>query len=451
MRLRRALMLPAIIPDLKTIDLERQRLTDELAQLKREKIRLGDPLREVGICNFYLAYHGRNDRALQEQLAQLYLQACPALGWQAPGVTERRPGTRIRLGICSTFLRNHTIGRYIEGVIDELDRSHFELTLLFPSTSADALHQHMVASADHAVRLPDELDAARRTIAEQALDILIYADIGMHPFTYFLAFARLAPLQLAFYGHPVTTGIASLDGYISHAGCEPEGAQAHYTERLLLLDKEANYSCYRRPDLPSPMKSRSGFGLPDKGVLYLCPQMPMKIHPDFDRLAAQILKRDTTGQLVLIAARPQWIAALQERLALSLGQDMERVHLLPKQEHGDYLSLLAAADLVLDTPHFSGGASSLDAFAVGTPIVTLEGEYMRGRQTAMLCRRAGVPELIADSADAYVDLALHLARNHDVRAQVRQRFAEGGKRLFNDSAMVNSFADLLQALVERTD
>ncbi len=40
-----------------------------------------------------------------------------------------------------------------------------------------------------------------------SLDILFYPDLGMTPLTYFLAFARLAPVQCVSWGHPVTTGI----------------------------------------------------------------------------------------------------------------------------------------------------------------------------------------------------------------------------------------------------
>ena len=96
-----------------------------------------------------------------------------------------------------------------------LSRAHFAVTLLrFPGPD-DALAHALAQSADRVVTLPRNLDLARRQIADQELDVLYYADIGMDPLTYFLAFARLAPVQCVTWGHPVTTGIPTIDYFLS--------------------------------------------------------------------------------------------------------------------------------------------------------------------------------------------------------------------------------------------
>jgi predicted O-linked N-acetylglucosamine transferase (SPINDLY family) len=66
---------------------------------------------------------------------------------------------------------------------------------------------------------------------------------------------------------------------------------------------------------------------------------------------------------------------------------------------------------MLDTMHWSGGNTSLDALSSGLPIVTLEGRFMRGRQSAAMLRTVGVEELIARDAQQYVDIALRVARD----------------------------------------
>ena len=126
----------------------------------------------------------------------------------------------------------------------------------------------------------------------------MYPDIGMEPFTYFLAFARLAPVQCVTWGHPLTTGLDTIDWFLSGESLETEEADAHYTERLVRLRGLPTY--YRKPQVAGPAKSRAELGLPESGSLYACPQTLFKFHPEFDRLLAAILQTDRRGHLAMI-------------------------------------------------------------------------------------------------------------------------------------------------------
>src|SRR5687768_6683157 len=111
-RIAKALALPHILESSAEIDQVRAQLADDIERLRGEGLRLSDPPAEVGITAFYLAYHGRNDRALQEGIAALHLEACPELAWTAPHCSETAPrGNRIRVGIVSAYLYEHSIGR----------------------------------------------------------------------------------------------------------------------------------------------------------------------------------------------------------------------------------------------------------------------------------------------------------------------------------------------------
>src|SRR5207237_3736353 len=136
------------------------------------------------------------------------------------------------------------------------------------------------ADCDRYVAVPEDLQAVRRAIEDARLDVLFFADIGMDALTYFLAFWRLAPLQLTTWGHSSTSGIDSIDGFVSAAALESNEAQEHYSEELLKLPAFYNPG-YRRPVMPAP-RSRGELGLPDDGPLYLCPQFLFKLHPLFD-------------------------------------------------------------------------------------------------------------------------------------------------------------------------
>ena len=76
---------------------------------------------------------------------------------------------------------------------------------------------------------------AREQIADSRLDLLVYTDVGAHPFLYFLSFARLAPIQALLVGHPCTSGVPAIDYFVSNVHQDHEDAQAHYSERLARL------------------------------------------------------------------------------------------------------------------------------------------------------------------------------------------------------------------------
>ena len=120
----------------------------------------------------------------------------------------------------------------------------------------------------------------------------------MSAFTYFLAFARLAPVQAVSWGHPDTTGLDTVDYFVSAVTIEPDEAETHYTERLVKLSR---LPCFYQPAVaPTTIKARADLGLPEEGVLNGCPQSLFKLHPDFDEILAEIVIGDITGHIILI-------------------------------------------------------------------------------------------------------------------------------------------------------
>jgi len=109
-----------------------------------------------------------------------------------------------------------------------------------------------------------------------------------------------------------------------------------------------------------------------------------------------------------------------------------RTRVLPRVSHDDYLRINLACDLMLDTLHWSGGNTTLDAIACGLPVVTLPGPYMRGRQSAAMLRLIGLPELVASDDARYVRIASDLAGDEPRRAAIRQAMREGSDAIFED-------------------
>ena len=98
---------------------------------------------------------------------------------------------------------------------------------------------------------------------------------------------------------------------------------------------------------------------------------------------------------------------------------------------------------MLDTLHWSGGNTSLDALLCGLPVVTLPGQFMRGRQSAAMLRLAGAPQLIAADRDDYRRIATRLVGDPAWRSELAAAIREGGAALFDTSAPSRAFAELL--------
>lgn len=450
-----ALMLPPIPASAEQLGHSRLRFEANLERLRAQHLQLPDPAEENANASFYLAYHNRNDRQVRQALARFYLEACPSLAFtaphcHAPGQTGKR---RLRVGFISRFLKNHTIGRLMQGIIERLARDRFE-AIVFQLGDGDGVTESIARAASRFVPLTGRLAELREQIAAQRLDIAFYPDIGMEPYSYFLAFARLAPVQCVTWGHPVTTGIPALDYFVSSELIEPPAAEAHYSERLVKL--QSLPVCYAKPELPSELPGRSQFGFPSEWTLYACPQSLFKFHPDFDAAIGAILRQDPRGRLVLVEGEIRnWSRLLRERLSLANPDVADRVVVLPRLSRIAFCNLLNAADAVLDTPWFGGGNSTLEALAVGAPVVTLPGPFMRGRIVAACYRKMGLGETIARACVAadltdYAEKAVRVAQNPTWRAQVRQEILARNQVLYDDTGAVEELESFFERAVAET-
>ena len=446
LEVRRALLLPPIPADEAEIASRRRGLAERLDTLAARPLAITDSYESVRRTAFYLAYHQQDDRALQEQIAQFHLKTCPALAWQAPHVAgwrERPLKGRLRVGFLSGQFRLLNIGRINRGLVEKLPREDIELILIRAPGARDEMSDAIDRAADRVIELPRNLARARETVAAEELDLLLYADIGMDALTYFLAFARLAPVQCVTWGHPVTTGIPAIDYFLSAHDWEPEDGDKHYSERLIRLAHPPTY--YYRP------KEAGGHLpiLPDDSTIYACLQTLFKLHPSFDALLAEILRRDPRGKVLLAdGARPSWSRQLRDRFERSIPDVAQRIHFIPKLLYADYLALAARADCLLDTTGFCGGSMSLEAFHLGRPVVTWPGRFMRGRVTYGFYRRMGILDTVADSAKRYVELAVRLANDRAWRESLHSRIEAASSVLFEDIDAPAELARFFRAAAE---
>jgi protein O-GlcNAc transferase len=460
--LGRNLALPMVYDDAQAVEAARSTYRDGLDALD-----LSLPLAVEGLTsaqvidglrwtNFFLAYQGQDDRALQADYAALVARAIDAGApqWHAPLTGRDIAGQRTRIGFASAFFHDGTVGRYFRSWITELERARFEVFVYHLWPGMDEVAEAIRLRAD-VFRTFGGSDARPSVVApairDDALDVLVYPELGMDVTSFALAALRLAPRQLAAWGHPVTTGHPTIDGFLSCEVMELPDAQAQYTEKLLLLPGLG--TSYRRPDVPADA-ARAAFGLPDDQVLLLCPQSLFKIHPDNDALLADLLAANPRAMLVFFAGRhpvitDQFMQRLQRCCAERGLAVRERTRVLPPLPHPDYLRVNLVCDAMVDTLHWSGGNTSLDALACGLPIVTLPGAHMRGRQSAGMLSLLGIPELIARDRADYLAIAARLVEDAGARRDLRSRIRARQGQLFNRTDAIERLQAIFWAEAER--
>jgi protein O-GlcNAc transferase len=437
-----ATALPVIYDSVADVQQRRERLLDGVQRIVDDGITI-DTESTLVPTNFFAAYQGENDRDLHANLGRIYRGVDRAAGRQVDK-SRKRP----RVGFISAYFRDHTIGRLNIGRLEKLDREKFEVVVLSVGRHQDPLAERFRRAADKYVEVPRDVAIARQLAADQQLDLLFFADVGMDALTYTLAFSRMAPVQAVTWGHPVTTGSPTIDYFLSGKHLEGPTGDSHYTERLVRVPNLATY--YYRPALTAAKKSRSDLGLSPDANVYICPQTLFKFHPAFDEQLGEILRRDPRGELALIEGRTaNWTRLLRERFARSMPDVVDRIKFLPALPNDDFLKLLAMADVMLDPPQFGGGNTSYEAFATGTPIVTWPGELMRSRITHALYAKMGIESLTVDSGEAYVARAVELGTDADQRRAIRNEILAKCGILYEDDAEVRDFEHFLLTAVGR--
>ena len=454
--LGQVLTLPPIMESAEHIRAQRAQFTDGLHMLS-EKIdllvsnttyeKLLDSLKWV---NFYLAYHGEDDKALQISYANLVgalldRMTCP---WRQ--TLDHRPIRQpIKVGFVSSFFTESTVGMYFRSWVLSLPRDDFEVYVYHLKPGKNLIIDEMSQQVHTVRHLPTaNVATLAGIIFEDRLDLLIYPELGMDATCFVLAALRLAPIQCAAWGHPVTTGHATIDYYFSSAAMEPADADDHYSEWLIRLPGIG--TAYAKP-VTSVSKTRADFGLPENKPLLLCPQSLFKIHPDNDALFAAVLSENPDALLVFSSGRhpvitDRFMRRLEKtfsRYGLSI---RERTRVLPYLDRADYLCLNKLADVMLDTLHWSGGNTSLDALACGLPIVTLPGKFMRGRQSYGMLSTLNATELIALDQDSYIKITGELIRDQNKRRYLGEKITSGHAKLFDDLSTTSAFRSQLHKL-----
>lgn len=442
--LLQATLLPAIYSSQQALDHWRERYQTRLTALAQAPLNIPDPLQEIYDAPFALAYQGYSNHELMALTAQVYGQFLPVEHPWTPHPEDQR----IRLGVVSRYLYGHSVLHYFRQLFLSLDPAEFNVFLFAaPGSPQDQVTDELRQHSGHFAELPPDLAISRQQIADCQLDIVLYPEIGSERFCYLMALTRLAPVQCVLLGHPMTSGIPTMDYYLSSAAIETPESAAFYSEKLVALPGLPTH--YTEPVVPPLSKSRADFGLLEREHLYLCPATLFKMHPDYDRALAGILQQDPLARLVFFADHSQpFHEHLQQRWEKVL--DIQRVTFLPWQSPANFMQLLQLADAGLDSFYFGGGNTAFITMAAGLPTVTWPAPFARGRMYAAHYALMGMgPGLVAETQENYANLAVAMGQDKDLQNELKQQILNRKAVLYSDMTGTQAMVDFFRQVGQR--
>lgn len=449
-------ILPFIYQTPAEIDYYRHRLNDFIQALLKINLQDKSTLDEAEKLlerhtNYHLHYQGKNDVEMQRQygifIQRVMSQKYPQ--FSQPKTLNNSPGKKIKVGYISYCLRNHVVGKLALGWLKNHNHDQLEIYCYYLGNHRDQVTNKFQQYSHKFSHFPDvdSLETICEQIVKDELDILVFLDLGMYPRMTQLAGLKLAPKQCVTWMHPITSGIPTIDYFISGKLLEAEKSEPHYTEQLIKLP---NLSIFYQPQaIPQIQPDRSKFNLPDTAIVYLSSQFPSKYLPQYDYLFPAIATQVKEAKFVFV--HPQVHQGKNEliyqKLWSRITQAFTDYHLdaqdyclfLPTlTDVADYWNLFAVADVFLDTIGFTGFNSTLDAIESHLPVVTHCGEFFRTRQSSGILTMLRLTETIATQESEYLDLAIKLGADSQWRTEIVTKIKNNLSLIYRDLEAVHS-------------
>ncbi len=448
-------LIPQSVDEIKVARIAFKQSLTELA-IESNGVSHNDAYKAVGAAQpFYLAFHEFDNKEVLSKYGTLCVQLMKRVfPGEANSFKNKSRNNRLRVGIVSNHIHRHSVwDALIRGWVTSIDRELFDIIFFYTGNLVDGETTYAKSIATGFFQCGNDLTAWINKIRDEGVDVLLFPEIGMDPMTLKLASLRLAPVQVASWGHPETTGLPTIDYYLSAELIEPQRSEIFYTEHLVKLPNLGTVN--ERADVPQTSIDLMDFGLDANLPLLICAGTPFKYQPQFDKVLVEIATKLYPCQLVFFTFSTNELSnLLKARIELEFfkqGIDCKKIlHFVPWQSKATFYALLRKADVYLDTIGFSGFNSALQALECGLPVVTREGEFMRGRLASGLLKRIGLNQLISENEQGYVNLVEKLVRDQEFNRDIRKLIQNRLHLVFDDLEPIRSLEKFFTEAYERT-
>lgn len=414
---------------------------------------------------YFLTYQNQNNCEVRKKVSQLHRLLFPSINYQIQNIKSNEETiippnhlvinkNRKKIGFISQFFKSHSVGRDRIGIIRGINFDLFDVHVFHLDKPEGDFYHEMCKHPElknHYVNF-SSIEEMRQFIENVHLDILVYADIGMIEESYLLAHSRLAPIQINTIGHSETSGIDTIDYYISSILSDNlEISQSHYSEKLLLTPSINTfyyrdfYNVYENSNIQIdyilPLESDKIY------VSYL--QNSLKAGEEDLHLLYQLLEKIPTVHLVLINLVQYTDEEEKLKTFLKPFFDQNRVILLGKLPTNHFYKLIQKSYLLLDAYPHGGCNTSLECFHFGKIMISRPSPYLRGRFTLGFYKKMNIDDCIVDSVDEYIEKVKYFVENPDKKLEVEEKIKSKAHLLFHDYQSIVDWNNIFLQLTQK--
>lgn len=438
--------IPKILHNVEEIYQSRSNFSKEVDRLRQLKIHSSTPddiLNDIGRHPFYLAYQEERNRSLMNQYGDVCTQAAAYVqgALKESKDTMPRNNKKLRIGIVSHYFFDHPVWHAItKGWVKHINPDLFEIHIFNTNGAEDEETELAKKSVSYTRGGESTFDMAA-LILNKKLDVLLYPEIGMDSTTKALACLRLAPMQAVSWGHPETTGLSTIDYFLSGEGFESEGSQNYYREELIKLPGLGTY--FESGPIDTVELDLEKLGIDSSRSILLCPGSPSKYSPLNDAIFVDIAKRLGNCQFIFFNFQKELTAILKDRLfklfRIANLDPNDFIKFIPFLKKEEFYGLMQNSDLCLDTIGFSGFNTAMQAIACNLPIIAKEGQFMRGKFASGILRELKLDALVAKTNKEYIDIVVSLIVNKALLSAYREEISLAKSNVFNNRESINAF------------
>lgn len=389
--------------------------------------------------NIQLGYQGRNNKELKIKYAEIFKSVFK----KEKNLIKYNNDRKIRIGYFVSSSHEGIFSKFTGQIINNLSHDFEQFVICGKSGYEKYISKEITKKEINIIHIEDKFIEISNTIKELNLDILYHWEVGTDPTNYFLPLLKLAPIQCTGIGWPDTSGMSEIDYFISSEYIETADADNHYTEKLIRF-KNLPLVC-KKPEIKTEHIDLEIFGIYKDNNTYLCSQNLRKIHPDFDLLVRNILKKDEKGIIIFVDNESKHVTdQLKTRLKITCYDVFEQIVFLPILNYERYLGLTSQVDVILDTLYFGGATTSYEGFAMLTPIVTYPWEYEKGRYTDGCYQLMNINECTANSFEQYVLIAVKLGTDKSFNQSIREKISNNNHILFDNLDVIEEYENFFR-------
>ena len=360
---------------------------------------------------------------LQQQTAKLWTQTYHPANLALTDIPAYQHN-KIRIAYLSADFHEHATAYLMAGVFAAHDKEKFEITAVsFGPDLQDAMRTRLQTYFDHFFDVRELSDEKIATLLrEWEIDIAIDLKGHTHNSRLDIFAQRAAPIQISYLGYPGTIGADYIDYILADNWVLPTEQQGFYDEKVLYLPNSYQANDDQRA-IADYQPSRAELNLPETGLVFCCFNHTYKITPEVFTIWLNLLEQVPGSVLWLLASNPQAVKNLSY-VAEQCGISAQRLIFAENVAVAKHLARQQQADIFLDTFPCNAHTTASDALWAGLPVLTCSGKSFVSRVAGSLLRAIDLPELITDNLTDYQNLALKLANDRGLLADIRAKLAK---------------------------